>query len=97
MLASDPEMMTPLPRVGLMLVGLAVVSGCGVVGLPVAPEYVGIGPLLEKNKQQEVAERERAAKQQPVQPVEPEAIDDGTSAAPEDEVALPPLRPVGGR
>lgn len=89
-------MKTALPRVGLMLVGLAVVSGCGVVGPPVAPENVGIGPLLEKNKQREDAERERAAKKQPAKPVEPEPSD-GTSAAPEDEVVLPPLRPVGGR
>ncbi len=85
--------------VGLMLAGLAMmvsVSGCGSVGPPVAPENVGIGPRIEKLKQQEAAERERAAKKQPARPVEPEATD-GTGAAPEDEVSLPPLMPVGGR
>lgn len=82
--------------VGLISAGLAVATGCGSVGPPVAPENVGIGPLIEKNKQQEAAERERAAKKQPAPPVEPEATD-GTRVAPEDEVSLPPLMPVGGR
>ncbi len=89
--------MAERPLVGLLLVGLAVVSGgCGVIGPPVAPEDVGLGPRIEMMKKQEAAERERAAKKQPIPPVEPEVVN-GVRPAPEEEVPLPPLMPVGGR
>lgn len=85
-----------LRRASLMACLVAVLSGCGNVGPPVAPETVGIGPRLELLEKQEAAERERAAQQRPVQPVEP-AVSEGMRVVPEDEVPLPPLQPVGGR
>lgn len=88
--------MRRVPLVSLLWAGLAVASGCGNVGPPVAPENVGIGPQLERIKKEEAAGRESAPKKQPTPPVEPEVVE-GTRTVPEDEVSLPPLMPVGGR
>ena len=60
---------------------------CGVVGPPVAPEDVGVAPIIERQKRQEALdtkEREAAETQPAMQPQG-------------QEVELPPLRPVGTR
>jgi len=60
---------------------------CGVVGPPVAPEDVGVAPVIERQKRQEAldAKEREAAETQPG--MEPQG----------QEVELPPLRPVGTR
>jgi hypothetical protein len=66
-------------------------SGCGVVGSPVAPEYVGVAPTIERQKKQhatEVQGKETGMAAGSVQ--EPEPL-------PQEDLELPPLRPVGTR
>jgi len=60
---------------------------CGVVGPPVAPEDVGVAPIIDRQKRQEALDtKEReAGETQPA--MEPQG----------QEVELPPLRPVGTR
>ena len=62
-------------------------AACGVVGPPIPPERVGIGPTIERQKQLEASEakmREEAEKQLVIPP-------------PGQDEDLPPLRPVGAR
>jgi len=72
-----------------LIVAAGLVSACGVVGAPVAPETVGVTPTIESQKRQHEAltaqQRETAAKSEEPDP----ALD-------HDEL-LPPLRPVGTR
>ena len=68
----------------VLAVALWSLTACGVVGAPIAPEDVGIAPLIERQKKSETG----AAKQDAAAtPPEPEGQD----------VNLPPLRPVGTR
>jgi predicted small lipoprotein YifL len=61
-------------------------AACGVVGSPIAPEDVGVTPVIERQKKLEADAVTRAGEDtQPV--LEPQGQD----------VDLPPLRPVGGR
>jgi hypothetical protein len=70
------------PIIGaLVLVGC---GGCGAIGPPIPPEDVGIAAKLLREEKR-AAEEDRKRKTQ-----EPEKI-------PEDEVTLPPLRPIGER
>lgn len=73
-----------------LIVTAGLVSSCGVVGAPVAPETVGVTPTIESQKRQHEAQtaqrRETAAKSEEPDP----ALLD------QDEL-LPPLRPVGTR
>lgn len=71
----------------------AVMSACGVVGPPIAPEDVGVNPTIARQK----AQLKKSGAAQPVDraaesvaPIEPE------EPKGQDEV-LPPLRPVGTR
>lgn len=71
----------------------AVMSACGVVGPPIAPEDVGVNPTIARQK----AQLKKSGATQPVDrgaesvaPIEPE------EPKGQDEV-LPPLRPVGTR
>ncbi len=67
----------------ILLVG--VVGGCGTVGPPIPPEDTAIAVKLQKAKEKE---KEKAAKVER----KPE------EAAPvQDEVPLPPSRPIGTR
>ena len=70
-------------------VALAVwcMAACGVIGSPIPPEDVGVGPLIERQKQFDAeASKREAAESEPVV-IEPQGQD----------VDLPPLRPVGTR
>lgn len=73
-----------------LIVTAGLVSSCGAVGAPVAPETVGVTPTIESQKRQHEAQtaqrRETAAKSEEPDP----ALLD------QDEL-LPPLRPVGTR
>jgi hypothetical protein len=62
-------------------------AACGVIGSPIAPEDVGVAPLIERQKRLDAldAKQRDAAESQPL--VEPQGQD----------VDLPPLRPVGVR
>ncbi|MCS6292972.1 MAG: hypothetical protein H8J66_07850 [Nitrospira sp.] len=78
---------------GMSLTFLTVVTACGVVGPPVAPENVGVNPTITRQK----AQLEKTGATQPtdnaaapavsIEPVEPKGQDE----------ELPPLRPVGTR
>jgi hypothetical protein len=65
----------------------ALSAACGVIGSPIAPEDVGVAPLIERQKRLDAldAKQRDAAESQPL--VEPQGQD----------VDLPPLRPVGVR
>ena len=60
---------------------------CGVVGPPVAPEDVGVAPVIERQKRQDAVD----LKQRETTEVEP------VMEPPGQDVDLPPLRPVGTR
>lgn len=68
----------------VLLIGFTtlVCSGCGVVGSPVAPEYVGVAPIIERQKQREAAAAGRAGV-----PSSP--------AQPADDLPVPPVQSVG--
>lgn len=76
---------------GLVLIGAAgLLSACGVVGAPVAPETIGVAPTIERqNKLQEA--RESNPRDTSV-----ETEDQDPALLGQDE-NLPPLRPVGTR
>ena len=73
-----------------LIVAAGLVSSCGVVGAPVAPETVGVTPTIESQKKQHEAltaqQREAAAK---AEELDTAPLDHGE--------LLPPLRPVGTR
>lgn len=69
------------------------IAACGVVGPPIAPEYVGVNPTITRQKAQlqKSGTTQPAANatvsSAPIEPVEPKGQDE----------ELPPLRPVGTR
>ena len=84
---------------------LCFLGGCGTVGPPVAPEMVGVGAKLQREKDKErlkEEERRKARERQEMMPAEPEVPPGEAESEPEeeepspsDEVILPPLRPIG--
>ena len=62
-------------------------AACGVMGSPIAPEDVGVAPLIERQKRLDALD----AKQRDAAELEPFAEPQGL------DVDLPPLRPVGAR
>jgi len=84
-------MQSVTPVLAGVITGLLV--GCGTVGPPVPPEYVGVNPTIERQKKLEALEekqREAAAAAESAEP-EPDPMLQG------QDVNLPPLRPVGTR
>ncbi len=76
---------------GLALIAAAgLLSGCGVVGAPVAPETIGVAPTVEQQKKRQEA---REANQRDTAG---EAVEQDPETLGQDE-NLPPLRPVGTR
>lgn len=70
---------------------VALVAGllvsCGVVGAPIPPEEVGVGPTIEKQKRQEALDAQQR-----------EEVERQTGGEPQgQDLDLPPLRPVGTR
>ena len=78
-----------------VLAGMLV--ACGVAGPPVAPENVGVNPIIERQKKLEALEEKQreaaAAAESAAESVEPppDPMLQG------QDVNLPPLRPVGGQ
>ncbi len=70
-----------------VLISTGLLVACGVVGSPVPPEYVGVAPIVEKQKKQHALQTER------------EAVDPGASDLSLDghDIGLPPSQPVGTR
>jgi hypothetical protein len=74
-------------RVGVVIASAGLLISCGVVGTPVAPEFVGVAPTIDKQKRQHALERER----QTTESTEPDPTLGG------HEMDLPPSQPVGIR
>ena len=86
-----------MQRVTFVLVGViaGLLVGCGTVGPPVPPEYVGVNPTIERQKKLEALEEKQreaaaAAAAESAEPP-PDPMLQG------QDVNLPPLRPVGTR
>lgn len=73
-----------------LIAAAGLLSACGVVGAPVAPETIGVAPTIERQKKMQEA---REANQRDTS-VEPEEQDPALLGQDEN---LPPLRPVGTR
>ena len=67
--------------------------GCGVVGPPIPPEYVGVNPTIERQKKLEALQKKQREAATAVDSAEPPL--DPTLEG--QDVNLPPLRPVGTR
>lgn len=76
---------------GLALIAAAgLLSACGVVGAPVAPETIGVAPVIERqNKEHDARETNQRDTAIEAEEQDPEQLG-------QDE-NLPPLRPVGTR
>lgn len=93
-------------RLGLSFC-LCFVAGCGNVGPPVPPEFVGVGAKLQRDKEKDRAkeeerrkglEQEKGKAAEPVVPsgeTGPEVEQTPTEETQEDDVILPSLRPIG--
>lgn len=68
-------------------------TGCGTVGAPVAPEDVGIGPLIERQKKVQAQQDGQNKPRLDSTPAESPQLLEPVG---QDE-ELPSLRPVGGR
>ncbi len=80
-----------------LIAGSVFQAACGTVGGPVPPEYVGIGPRLEREAIAK-ANAEKARKQQEAE--RKFSADESRKDVPselEGEVQLPELHPVGTR
>lgn len=74
-------------RALVLMMSAGLLTGCGVVGPPVPPEYVGVAPTIEKQKRQQTieADRQAAESSEPVPALGSHDID------------LPASQPVGIR
>lgn len=71
----------------VILFSIGLLIGCGVVGSPVPPEYVGVAPTVEKQKKQHALQAERDAMDTGI----PDLTLEG------QDIGLPPSQPVGSR
>jgi hypothetical protein len=60
---------------------------CGVIGAPIAPEDVGVAPLIERQTRRDAMDAKQREAEESPDPFEPLRQD----------VDLPPLQPVGTR
>jgi hypothetical protein len=79
----------PVRSLWILLMGM-VMSQCGVIGPPVAPEDVGVAPIIERQKKREA---ERLGSQ--VQPAP--RSDKEPMMEPGEPLPVPPLRQMGTR
>ena len=78
---------------GVSLAVLTVVTACGVVGSPVAPENVGVNPTIARQKTE--LKKLGEAREAFNTTVSSDQITPGEIKGQDEE--LPPLRPVGTR
>lgn len=71
---------------------LVLFAGCGVVGPPVAPEDVGVTPIIEKQKRQQ-AGQDHPEQIQPLDSSDPASTDGLERPVQEPEIEVPPLGP----
>ena len=62
-------------------------AACGVMGIPIPPEDVGVTPLIQRQKKLDELEAKKREAEEAPPLTEPQGQD----------VDLPPLRPVGTR
>ena len=74
-------------RAFVVIASAGLLISCGVVGTPVAPEFVGVAPTIDKQKKQHALEAERQA----TGSAEPDLTLGG------HDMDLPPSQPVGIR
>ena len=74
-------------RALVVVASAGLLIACGVVGTPVAPEFVGVAPTIDKQKRQHALEVERRA----TESAEPDPTLGG------HDMDLPPSQPVGIR
>ena len=87
MIKAQPQGFLPL------WVALSVLGGCGIVGPPIAPENVGVAPIIERQKKLHTTQ---AGQERLVSEPEQSAVPASIEPRGQDE-ELPPLRPVGTR
>src|SRR5438093_6501786 len=78
----------------LLLVGM--MDGCGTVGAPIPPEDLPVAQKLLKEKEREAKDKQKAIQEQKEEPKKGEEKP-GEEAVEQEEIILPPLRPVGTR
>jgi hypothetical protein len=78
---------------GVSLTVLTVVTACGVVGPPIAPENVGVNPTITKQKME--LKKAGEAQEAVNTTLSPDQVAPGEIRGQDEE--LPPLRPVGTR
>ena len=86
-----------MTRAGLLVVLTTLVwAGCGVVGSPVAPENVGVAPIIERQKQREAAAAGRSGGV-PSSPAQTMGTESGVGGAvePAEDLPVPPVQSVG--
>ncbi len=93
--------LTPYQRVYngwilLLSATIGLIAGCGVVGPPVAPEDVGVAPIIERQKRQQAGQTHPEEQQQPYS-VDPGSTGEFEQPLQGQDVDLPPLRPGDNR
>lgn len=75
----------------------AALCGCGVVGSPVAPEDVGVAPIIELQKSQEAGGDGRGMQKSPGPPASYPGLtaSEGDASQSTDGLPVPPLQSVG--
>lgn len=79
--------------IGVSLAVVAMVTACGVVGSPVAPEKVGVNPTITRQKMQ----LQKTGAVQPGDNASEEPVSIEPMELKGQDQELPPLRPVGAR
>jgi hypothetical protein len=76
----------------LAIVTIGALSACGVVGAPVAPETIGVAPIVKRQQEQRGAAESRQQEEG-----DADEIEEPYPALQGQDEDLPPLRPVGTR
>ncbi|WP_447599902.1 hypothetical protein [Nitrospira sp. Nam80] len=83
---------------GWVIVTAAVwLSGCGVIGAPVAPEDVGVAPIIERQKEREQDMSSRGVPDSAGPPLMYPGLraGEGDASQSTDDLPVPPLQSVG--
>jgi hypothetical protein len=74
-------------------------SGCGVIGSPMAPEDVGVAPIIERQKRSEAQGGQRTVQEAPAGPLSLPGLrsGEGYPVQEQEELPVPPVQSVGTR